>query len=146
MSFSGDLGIVRNDTYLSKMKVIRTVHLLRRCAVILLLMAAPLTAHADQTDPRLDDLFATLKSTADKNLASEVQQEIWGEDLEEALESAPRVELVALSPEMVLFYRRLDEVRNGGGLFFSEPILAYSNVSSGYGCFGLYTSTPIDLD
>ena len=77
MSFSGDLGIVRNDTHLCRMKVIRTVHLLRRCAVILLLMAAPLAAHADQTDPRLDDLFATLKSTADKNLASEVQQEIW---------------------------------------------------------------------
>ena len=76
-----------------------------------------------------------------------MQQEIWGEDLEEALESAPRLELVALSPEMVLFYRRLDEIRNGeGGLFFSEPILAYSNVSSGYGCFGLYTSTAIDLD
>ena len=48
---------------------------------------------------------------------------------------------------MVLFYRRLDEIRNGGGgPFFSEPILAYSNVSSGYGCFGLYTSSAIDLD
>ena len=82
-----------------------------------------------------------------ESLPFEVQQEIWGEDLEEALESAPRLELVALSPEMVLFYRRLDEIRNGGGgLFFSEPILAYSNMSSGYGCFGLYTSTPIDLD
>ena len=81
-----------------------------------------------------------------ESLPFEVQQEIWGEDLEEALESGPRLELVALSPEMVLFYRRLDEVRNGGGLFFSEPILAYSNVSSGYGCFGLYTSTAIDLD
>lgn len=34
----------------------------------------------------------------------------------------------------------------GGGLFFSQPILAHSNVSSGYGCFGLYTSTVIDLD
>ena len=82
-----------------------------------------------------------------ESLPFEVQQEIWGEDLEEALESAPRLELVALSPEMVLFYRRLDEIRNGGGgPFFSEPILAYSNVSSGYGCFGLYTSTAIDLD
>ena len=82
-----------------------------------------------------------------ESLPFEVQQEIWGEDLEEALDSAPRLELVALSPEMVLFYRRLDEIRNGGGgLFFSEPILAYSNVSSGYGCFGLYTSTVIELD
>jgi len=33
--------------------------------------------HADQTDPELDTLFATLQTTANKAVATEVQQEIW---------------------------------------------------------------------
>ena len=76
-----------------------------------------------------------------------VVQEAWGEDIDAFFESPPVLELAALSPEMVLFYRRLDQVVDGaGGLFFSEPLLSFSNVSSGYGCFGLYTSTEVVLD
>lgn len=82
-----------------------------------------------------------------ESIPFEVFQEAWGEDAEAFFEAPPVLELAALSPEMVLFYRRLDQVVDGaGGLFFSEPLLSYSNVSSGYGCFGLYTSTEVILD
>jgi len=77
----------------------------------------------------------------------EVFQEAWGDDPVALFEEPAIHELVALTPEMALFYRRLDQVENpSGGPFFSEPILAYSNVSSGYGCFGLYTSTEITME
>ncbi len=84
-----------------------------------------------------------------ESLPFEVYFEAWGEgpgDVEEMLAGKPGLELVALSPEAVLFYRRLDQLQGGGGPFFSEPVLAYSNISSGYGCFGLYTSTVVEPD
>jgi hypothetical protein len=57
-----------------------------------------------------------------------------------------RLELAALSPELAEYYRTLELISNpSGGPLFTEPLLAYSNVSTGFGCFGLYTSCNLEL-
>ncbi|HBP44920.1 MAG TPA: hypothetical protein DD635_03405 [Flavobacteriales bacterium] len=74
-------------------------------------------------------------------------QEAWGPELE-AISAEPIViEVCAISAEMAQYYERLDLIENPswGSSLFSEPLLAYSNVSSGYGCFGLYTSSTLHL-
>ena len=73
-------------------------------------------------------------------------QEVWGPEFD-AVSSEPVVlEVCALSAEMAQYYERLDLIDNpSGGPLFTEPVLAYSNVSSGYGCFGLYTSSTLPL-
>jgi hypothetical protein len=75
-----------------------------------------------------------------------VNQYLSGPDLELLLETPAFIELAALSPELASYYQSLDMIANpsGGGLF-TEPLLAYSNMSSGYGCFGLYTSCLLEL-
>ena len=80
------------------------------------------------------------------NLPFELYQEAWGPDLE-AISAEPIVlEMCAISAEMAQYYERLDLINNpSGGPLFTEPVLAYSNVSSGYGCFGLYTSSTLIL-
>ena len=80
------------------------------------------------------------------NLPFEIYQEVWGPELE-AISAEPIVlEVCAISAEMALYYERLDLIDNpSGGPLFTEPVLAYSNVSSGYGCFGLYTSSTLPL-
>jgi len=75
----------------------------------------------------------------------EVNQFASGDDLELLLAPA-QLELAALSPELAEYYRTLELIDNpSGGPLFTEPLLAYSNVSSGFGCFGLYTSCVIPL-
>lgn len=80
------------------------------------------------------------------NLPFELYQEAWGPDLE-AISAEPIVlEVCAITAEMAQYYERLDLINNpSGGPLFTEPVLAYSNVSSGYGCFGLYTSSTLIL-
>ena len=80
------------------------------------------------------------------NLPFEIYQEVWGPELE-AISAEPIVlEVCAISAEMAQYYERLDLINNpSGGPLFTEPVLAYSNVSSGYGCFGLYTSSALPL-
>lgn len=80
------------------------------------------------------------------SLPFELYQEAWGPDLE-AISAEPIVlEVCAISAEMARYYERLDLINNpSGGPLFTEPVLAYSNVSSGYGCFGLYTSSTLSL-
>ena len=78
-------------------------------------------------------------------LRFEVNQFVSGDDLELLLAPIP-LELAALSPELAEYYRTLELIANpSGGPLFTEPLLAYSNVSSGFGCFGLYTSCVISL-
>jgi hypothetical protein len=78
---------------------------------------------------------------AASDLPFRIFQERWGEGLKDVMQSSIILEVAAVSPEMALYYQRLDLISNpSGGPLFTEPILAYSNVSSGYGCFGLYTS------
>ena len=45
-------------------------------AAVFLTLTAPATA--DQNDPRLDELFASLKQTDDMGLAKSIEQVIWG--------------------------------------------------------------------
>jgi hypothetical protein len=80
------------------------------------------------------------------SLPFEIYQEAWGPELE-AISAEPIVlEVCAISAEMAQYYERLDLINNpSGGPLFTEPVLAYSNVSSGYGCFGLYTSSALPL-
>ncbi len=51
---------------------------LRTIAFLLAACLAAGAAHADQTDPRLDGLFALLKETNDQSQAQVVQTVIWG--------------------------------------------------------------------
>ena len=51
-------------------------HLLLRCLIVLLL-AVPGIAQADQTDSRLDQLFARLQVTDDAEEAKVIEQAIW---------------------------------------------------------------------
>jgi Flp pilus assembly protein TadD len=41
------------------------------------LFSAPMSAHADQTDPALDELFSVLKTTTDSDEALRVEVQIW---------------------------------------------------------------------
>lgn len=78
-------------------------------------------------------------------LRFEVSQYAAGDDLE-ALLAPATLELAALSPELAEYYRTLDLIANpSGGPLFTEPLLAFSNMSSGFGCFGLYTSCELKL-
>jgi hypothetical protein len=80
------------------------------------------------------------------SLRFEVDQYSSGEDLEALLANRATLELAALSPELYEYYRTLELIANpSGGALFTEPLLAYSNISSGFGCFGLYTSCVISL-
>ena len=73
-------------------------------------------------------------------------QEAWGPELEGVSAEPVVLEVCAISAEMAQYYERLDLIDNpSGGPLFTEPVLAYSNVSSGYGCFGLYTSSTLSL-
>lgn len=73
-------------------------------------------------------------------------QEAWGPEFEGVSAEPVVLEVCALSAEMAQYYERLDLIDNpSGGPLFTEPVLAYSNVSSGYGCFGLYTSSTLPL-
>jgi len=79
-------------------------------------------------------------------LPFEIFQEAWGPDLDVVVSEPVVIEICAVSPEMAQYYQRLDLISNpSGGPLFTEPVLAYSNVSSGYGCFGLYTSSTLPL-
>ncbi len=80
------------------------------------------------------------------SLRFEVNQFATGDDLEALLVAPAKLELAALSPELSEYYRTLELIDNpSGGSLFTEPLLAYSNMSSGFGCFGLYTSCLLEL-
>jgi hypothetical protein len=73
-------------------------------------------------------------------------QEAWGPEFVAVSAEPVVLEVCAISEEMAQYYERLDLIDNpSGGPLFTEPVLAYSNVSSGYGCFGLYTSSTLPL-
>ncbi len=79
-------------------------------------------------------------------LRFEVNQWLSGSNLDTLIAEPARLELAALSPELAEYYRTLELISNpSGGPLFTEPLLAYSNVSTGFGCFGLYTSCNLEL-
>lgn len=59
---------------------------------------------------------------------------------------ALRMRVVALSPELAKFYVSTGDYMSGGFDLFAEPSLIYSNVSSGFGCFGLSSQTVVEID
>jgi len=59
---------------------------------------------------------------------------------------ALRLRVQALSPELAKFYESAGDYLSGGFDLFAEPSLMYSNISSGFGCFGLSSQTIIEID
>jgi len=59
---------------------------------------------------------------------------------------ALRLRVQALSPELAKFYESTGDYLSGGFDLFAEPSLIYSNVSSGFGCFGLSSQTIVDIN
>jgi hypothetical protein len=59
---------------------------------------------------------------------------------------ALRLRVQALSPELAKFYESTGDYLSGGFDLFAEPSLIYSNVSSGFGCFGLSSQTIIEIN
>jgi len=56
-----------------------------------------------------------------------------------------RVRIESLSDELKKYYISLQEYEDNQGSWFTEPDLIYSNVSSGFGCFGMYKYEVFDL-
>ena len=56
-----------------------------------------------------------------------------------------RVRVESLSDELRRYYISLQEFEDNQGSIFAEPDLIYSNVSSGFGCFGMYKYEVFDL-
>lgn len=57
----------------------------------------------------------------------------------------PSLEVVAMTSEMATYYTSIEENLSSGFSLFSEPLLVYTNVSSGFGCFGIYRSLMLPL-
>ena len=96
-------------------------------------------------DPRItrhrmsDGIIVTDESSSsDEEAMSEI--EFSTKSFEQGEKWAPiliRVRVESLSEELANFYLSVDSHLSGGPDFFAEPSLIYSNVSSGFGCFGL---------
>ena len=56
-----------------------------------------------------------------------------------------RIRIESLSDELKRFYVSLQEYEDGQYALFAEPDLIYSNVSTGFGCFGMYRYQIIEL-
>ena len=59
---------------------------------------------------------------------------------------ALRLRVQALSPELAKFYESTGNYLSPDIDFFAEPSLIYSNISSGFGCFGLSSETIVEID
>ena len=101
-----------------------------------------------RTDPRITRLTSLDESSvimvSDESSSSAVSAlhdvQILTKSTPEDSEWAPistRVRVESLSPELASYYLSVDSYLSGGPDFFAEPSLLYSNVSSGFGCFGL---------
>lgn len=101
-----------------------------------------------RTDPRITRLTSLDESSvimvSDESSSSAVSAlhdvQILTKSTPEDSKWAPistRVRVESLSPELASYYLSVDSYLSGGPDFFAEPSLLYSNVSSGFGCFGL---------
>jgi len=108
-------------------------------------------------DPRITRLTSQDESSvimvSDESSSSAVSAlhdvQILTKSTPEASKWAPistRVRVESLSPELASYYLSVDSYLSGGPDFFAEPSLLYSNVSSGFGCFGLSSQTIIEVD
>lgn len=57
-----------------------------------------------------------------------------------------RVRIYSISDELERYYRNVNQFMENEFSFFAEPMLMYSNVSSGFGCFGLASEQVFDVD
>jgi hypothetical protein len=81
-----------------------------------------------------------------ESITLELEVEYYGETLEDYEALSKSLQVVAITPEMAAYYVSLENIRNPSGFsLFSEPLLAYTNMSSGYGCFGIYRSLSLPL-
>lgn len=81
-----------------------------------------------------------------ESITLELEVEYYGENLEGYEALSKSLQVVAITPEMAAYYVSLENIRNPSGFsLFSEPLLAYTNMSSGYGCFGIYRSLALPL-
>ena len=81
-----------------------------------------------------------------ESITLELEVEYYGETLEDYEALSKSLQVVAITPEMAAYYVSLENIRNPSGFsLFSEPLLAYTNMSSGYGCFGIYRSLALPL-
>jgi hypothetical protein len=103
-----------------------------------------------RTDPRITRLSLTSQDdssvimVSDESSSSAVSAlhdvQILTKSTPEDSKWAPistRVRVESLSPELASYYLSVDSYLSGGPDLFAEPSLMYSNVSSGFGCFGL---------
>jgi hypothetical protein len=101
-----------------------------------------------RTDPRITRLTSLDESSvimvSDESSSSAVSAlhdiQILTKSTPEDSKGGPistRVRVESLSPELARYYLSVDSYLSGGPDFFAEPSLMYSNVSSGFGCFGL---------
>ena len=81
-----------------------------------------------------------------ESITLELEVEYYGENLEGYEALSKSLQVVAITPEMAAYYVSLENIQNPSGFaLFSEPLLAYTNMSSGYGCFGVYRSIALPL-
>ena len=81
-----------------------------------------------------------------ESITLELEVEYYGQTLEGYEALSKSLQVVAITPEMAAYYVSLENIRNPSGFsLFSEPLLAYTNMSSGYGCFGVYRSIALPL-
>jgi hypothetical protein len=110
-----------------------------------------------RTDPRITRLTSLDESSvilvSDESSSSSVSAlhdiQILTKSTPEDSKWAPiktRVRVESLSPELASYYLSVDSYFSGGPDIFAEPSLMYSNVSSGFGCFGLSSQTIIEID
>jgi len=108
-------------------------------------------------DPRITRLTSQDESSvimvSDESSSSAVSAlhdvQILTKSTPEASKWAPistRVRVESLSPELASYYLSVDSYLSGGPDFFAEPSLLYSNVSSGFGCFGLSSEVILIVD
>jgi len=105
-------------------------------------------------DPRItrhrmsDGIIVTDESsTSDAEALSEVKFST--KSFEQGQKWAPislRLRVESLSEELANFYLSVDSHLSGRPDFFAEPSLIYSNVSSGFGCFGLASEEVVFIE
>ena len=97
------------------------------------------------TQPRSSGIIVTDESSSSSSAAlSDIQ--VLTKSFPEGSKWSPiskRVRVESLSPELAQFYLSVDAHSSGGPDFFAEPSLIYSNISSGFGCFGLASEVVI---
>lgn len=109
---------------------------------------------AARSDPRItphrmsNGLIVTDESSSsDADASSEIKFST--KSYEEGEKWAPisiRVRVESLSEELANFYLSVDSHLSLGPDIFAEPTLIYSNVSSGFGCFGLASEVVIIVE